>query len=125
MKLTVEETGKAVLGAMVGMDFSWLNTVTMDMTEIIKDGKEAINADILLNDAPVGTMNICMDLANMTEYFQIPELSQNYMAIPLIPSMEETIADETGAMVRRGYRGISGLYGRISGFHGNLFKDCF
>lgn len=98
MKLTVEETGKAVLGAMVEMDFSWLNTVTMDMTEIIKDGKEAINADILLNDAPVGTMNICMDLANMTEYFQIPELSQNYMAIPLIPSMEETIADETGAM---------------------------
>ena len=98
MKLTVEETGKAVLGAMVGMDFSWLNTVTMDMTEIIKDGKEAINADILLNDAPVGTMNICMDLANMTEYFQIPELSQNYMAIPLIPSMEETIADETAAM---------------------------
>ena len=98
MKLTVEETGKAVLGAMVGMDFSWLNTVTMDMTEIIKDGKQAINADILLNDAPVGTMNICMDLANMTEYFQIPELSQNYMAIPLIPSMEETIADETGAM---------------------------
>lgn len=98
MKLTVEETGKAVLGAMVGMDFSWLNTVTMDMTEIIKDGKEAINADILLNDAPVGTMNICMDLANMTEYFQIPELSQNYIAIPLIPSMEETIADETGAM---------------------------
>ena len=98
MKLTVEETGKAVLGAMVGMDFSWLNTVTMDMTEIIKDGKEAINADILLNDAPVGTMNIFMDLANMTEYFQIPELSQNYMAIPLIPSMEETIADETGAM---------------------------
>lgn len=98
MELTVEETGKAVLGAMVGMDFSWLNTVTMDMTEIIKDGKEAINADILLNDAPVGTMNICMDLANMTEYFQIPELSQNYMAIPLIPSMEETIADETGAM---------------------------
>lgn len=98
MKLTVEETGKAVLGAMVGMDFSWLNTVTMDMTEIIKDGKEAINADILLNDAPVGTMNNCMDLANMTEYFQIPELSQNYMAIPLIPSMEETIADETGAM---------------------------
>lgn len=98
MKLTVEETGKAVLGAMAGMDFSWLNTVTMDMTEIIKDGKEAINADILLNDAPVGTMNICMDLANMTEYFQIPELSQNYMAIPLIPSMEETIADETGAM---------------------------
>ena len=98
MKLTVEETGKAVLGAMLGMDFSWLNTVTMDMTEIIKDGKEAINADILLNDAPVGTMNICMDLANMTEYFQIPELSQNYMAIPLIPSMEETIADETGAM---------------------------
>ena len=98
MELTVEETGKAVLGAMVGMDFSWLDTVTMDMTEIIKDGKEAINADILLNDAPVGTMNICMDLANMTEYFQIPELSQNYMAIPLIPSMEETIADETGAM---------------------------
>lgn len=113
MKLTVEETGKAVLGAMVGMDFSWLNTVTMDMTEIIKDGKEAINADILLNDAPVGTMNICMDLANMTEYFQIPELSQNYMAIPLIPSMEETIADETGQCPKRISRHIRPIWKNI------------
>lgn len=39
-----------------------------------------------------------IDGANMKEYFQIPELSHNYMAIPMIPSMEEMIADETGAM---------------------------
>ena len=49
-------------------------------------------------------------------------LSQNYMAIPLIPSMEETIADETrGNGPKRISRHIR-LYGRISGFHGNLFK---
>lgn len=98
MTLTVEETGKAVLGAMMGIDFSWLNTIAMDMTGIVKDGREAINADILLNDTSVASMNGCIDLANMKEYFQIPELSQNYMAIPMIPSMEEMIADETGAM---------------------------
>lgn len=98
MTLTVEETGKAILGAMMGMDVSWLNSVTMDMTGIVKDGKEAVNADVLLNDSPLGTMNICMDLANMNEYFQIPELSQNYMAMPMIPSMEDVIADETGSM---------------------------
>ena len=98
MKLTVEETGKAILGAMMGMDVSWLNSVTMDMTGVVKDGKEAMNADILLNDAPLGTMNMCMDLANMNEYIQIPELSQDYMAMPMIPSMEDMIADETGNM---------------------------
>ena len=82
MKLTVEETGKAVLGAMVGMDFSWLNTVTMDMTEIIKDGKEAINADILLNDAPVGTMNICMDIAAYQAYMEEYQASmETYLKI--------------------------------------------
>lgn len=98
MKLTVEETGKAILGAMMGMDVSWLNSVTMDMTGVVKDGKEAMNADILLNDAPLGTMNMCMDLANMNEYIQIPELSQDYMAMPMIPSMEDMIVDETGNM---------------------------
>lgn len=98
MKLTVEETGKAILGAMMGMDVSWLNSVTMDMTGVVKDGKEAMNADVLLNDAPLGTMNMCMDLANMNEYIQIPELSQDYMAMPMIPSMEDMIADETGNM---------------------------
>ncbi|WP_274421643.1 hypothetical protein [Blautia sp. XA-2221] len=98
MKLTVEETGKAILGAMMGMDVSWLNSVTMDMTGVVKDGKEAMNADILLNDTPLGTMNMCMDLANMNEYIQIPELSQDYMAMPMIPSMEDMIADETGNM---------------------------
>lgn len=98
MKLTVEETGKAILGAMMGMDVSWLNSVTMDMTGVVKDGKEAMNADILLNDAPLGTMNMCMDLANMNEYIQIPELSQDYMAMLMIPSMEDMIADETGNM---------------------------
>ena len=54
-----------------------------------------------------------LDLANMTEYFQIPELSQNYMAIPLIPSMEETIADETGQCPKRISRHIRPIWKNI------------
>ena len=89
LTLTLEDSGKTLLSAASGgMDFSWLNTLTMDMTATISEGKETANAAVLLNDAPLCNMNLYMDMADLTEYLQIPELSETWMKIPLLASLE-------------------------------------
>lgn len=89
MTLKLEDSGKTLLSAMSGgMDFSWLNTLTMDVTASITEGKEVANTAVLLNDAPLCNMNVYMELADMTEYFQVPELSEAWIKIPLMASME-------------------------------------
>ena len=85
MTLKLEDGGKTLLSAASGgMDFSWLNTLTMDMTE----GKEIVNGAILLNDSPLCNMNMYMDLNELVEYLQIPELSETWMKMPLLDSLE-------------------------------------
>lgn len=91
LTLTAEDAGKSLLGMVSGMDFSWLNTITMDMDATIQDSVEAVAVDLLVNDAALCTMNMIMDMADFVEYIQIPELSQSWMSM----SMLSTTADGT------------------------------
>ena len=89
MTLKLEDGGKTLLSAASGgMDFSWLNTLTMDMTASVTEGKEIVNGAILLNDSPLCNMNMYMDLNELVEYLQIPELSETWMKMPLLDSLE-------------------------------------
>lgn len=89
MTLKLEDGGKTLLSvASGGMDFSWLNTLTMDMTAAVTEGKEIVNGAILLNDSPLCNMNMYMDLNELVEYLQIPELSETWMKMPLLDSLE-------------------------------------
>lgn len=89
MRLKLEDGGKTLLSAASGgMDFSWLNTLTMDMTAAVTEGKEIVNGAILLNDSPLCNMNMYMDLNELVEYLQIPELSETWMKMPLLDSLE-------------------------------------
>ena len=82
--LTVEDTGRALVGALMGgTDVSWLQSLTFDSNITIKDGMEAIVGGLLLNDTTLCDLNFYMDFANMAEYIQIPQLSEGYIAIPL------------------------------------------
>lgn len=90
--LTAEDAGKSLLGMMTGMDFSWLNTISMDMDVSIKDSIEAMAADLLVNDTALCTMNAMIDMSNLTEYLQIPELSPSWVILP----MTFTTVDEYG-----------------------------
>lgn len=86
MKLTLkaEDTGRAMLGALLGgMDMSWLQSVSLEMNASLKDSKEAALIKVLLNDSQICDINMFMDLMNLTEYFQIPELSEGYLSVPL------------------------------------------
>lgn len=82
--LTVEDTGRALAGALMGgTDVSWLQSITFDSDITIKDGVEAIAGGLLLNDTKLCDLNFYMDLANMVEYIQIPELSDGYISAPI------------------------------------------
>lgn len=82
--LTVEDTGRALAGALMGgTDVSWLQSITFDSDISIKDGVEAIVGGLLLNDTKLCDLNFYMDLANMVEYIQIPELSDGYISAPI------------------------------------------
>ena len=82
--LTVEDTGRALAGALMGgTDVSWFQSITFDSDITIKDGVEAIVSGLLLNDTKLCDLNFYMDLANMVEYIQIPELSDGYISAPI------------------------------------------
>ena len=82
--LTVEDTGRALVGALMGgTDVSWLQSFSFDSDVAIKDGVEAIVGGLLLNDTKLCDLNLYIDLANMAEYIQIPELSEGYIKAPI------------------------------------------
>ena len=82
--LTIEDTGRALAGALMGgTDVSWLQSISFDSDITIKDGVEAIAGGLLLNDTKLCDLNFYMDLANMVEYIQIPELSDGYISAPI------------------------------------------
>lgn len=90
MTLKVEDTGRALIGALMGgTDVSWLQSISLDSNISIKDGVEAIVSSVLLNDNKLCDFNVYMDLANMMEYIQIPELSDSYMKAPVSSDSEE------------------------------------
>ena len=82
MTLTVEDTGKVVLGSLLGQqDMTWLQDLTMDMKVSVKDGTEAINSTILLNGEKLCDLNVYEDLSEMKQYIQIPEVSDAYLSV--------------------------------------------
>lgn len=83
MTLSLDETGKSMVGMLAGMDASWMNSISFDMNGTVADGKEMVKADVLLNDSQICTMNVLMDLAEGIEYVQIPEVSESWIKASL------------------------------------------
>lgn len=88
LTLKVEDTGKAIIGSMLGQeDLTWLQDLKMDMDISVKDGIEAIDSAILLNGEKICNLNIYQDMAEMTQYIQIPEISDAYIAVKTVDGM--------------------------------------
>ena len=95
MTLKVEDTGRALVGALMGgADVSWLQSISLDSNISIRDGVEAVVSSVLLNDNKLCDFNVFVDLANVMEYIQIPELSESYIVAPVSSDSEED-SDET------------------------------
>lgn len=93
--LDVEDTGRALLGAMTGgMDFSWLQSISLDTNTSLQQGLEALTAAVLLNDSKLCDLNIYMDFAKMAEYIQIPDISEGYLVAPM-ESSDVSISDDS------------------------------
>lgn len=83
MTLTLNAAGQSIVGMMTQMDASWLKSIGLNMDVSIADSKEAVKADILLNDTGIGTMNVLLDLLKKVEYIQIPELTPSWIKADL------------------------------------------
>ena len=93
--LNVEDTGRALLGAMTGgLDFSWLQSISLDTNTSLQQGLEALTAAVLLNDSKLCDLNIYMDFAKMAEYIQIPDISEGYLVAPM-ESSDVSISDDS------------------------------
>lgn len=93
--LNVEDTGRALLGAMAGgMDFSWLQSISLDTNTSLQQGLEALTVAVLLNDSKLCDLNIYMDFAKMAEYIQIPDISEGYLIAPM-ESSDVSISDDS------------------------------
>ena len=92
--LKVEDTGRALVGALMGgTDVSWLQNIRLDSNVSIKDGVEAVVSSVLLNDSQICDFNVFVDLANLMQYIQIPELSEAYITAPISSDTEDTSAE--------------------------------
>ena len=97
--LTVEDTGRALLGALSGgSDFSWLKNISLNTDVSIKDSIEALTSSLLLNDSQLCNMNVYMDLAGLAEYIQIPEISEGYIKAPISAASDSGDSISTEAL---------------------------
>ena len=121
MTLKVEDTGRALIGALMGgTDVSWLQSISLDSNISIKDGVEAIVSSVLLNDNKLCDFNVYMDLANMMEYIQIPELSDSYMKAPVSSDSEEN-SEEAQQFLEHLYDDTFRSYFCASGFQNTFY----
>lgn len=98
--LRVEDTGRALLGVLMGgADVSWLKDVSIDSNISINDGVEAIVSSLLINGNQICDFNIFMDLANMMQYIQIPEISEAYVIAPISTDTDENNSEESQAAI--------------------------
>ena len=82
--LKLEDTGKLLLGSAAGgMDLSWLNNVSLDTSVSIQKGLEAVKMAVLLNDSRLCDLNAYVDLGNLMEYMQVPDISGGYLQISM------------------------------------------
>ena len=53
---------------------SWLNNVSLDTSVSIQKGLEAVKMAVLLNDSRLCDLNAYVDLENLMEYMQVPDI---------------------------------------------------
>lgn len=96
LKLTAGDAGKSMLGMFTGMDFAWLNNVSLNMKASVADGTEAVITDLLLNDAKICTANMLVNMKDMMEYVQIPEMAAAWLKLDMNQTLEEEGAESAG-----------------------------
>ena len=90
--VTLGDVGKQLL-ASTGIDFSWLNSATLNMGVAVDDLNATIIGEALVNGTHIASLNAIADMQNMIEYIQIPELSDAYAYISLNSALAQAGID--------------------------------
>ena len=98
LKLTAEDSAKAMLGMMAPVDISWLESagISLEAGAEDKNGVGSLTASV--NDIPIISANALMDTDTETVYLQAPELSETCLKAT-VSELAEMLGAETGASV--------------------------
>ncbi len=84
LKVTLSETGKDLIKDYVGLDLGWLNSISIDGSTNVNDGKQAISANLKLSDKTILSADLIADMAASKMYMAITNLSNKYVELPLV-----------------------------------------
>lgn len=87
MILTIDDAGRSILGFMVPVDISWLKELKLSTNVSMAEGAQFMDAELLLNDTKLCTLEYYFDLANMVIYIKIPELREGYLKVDYAAAM--------------------------------------
>lgn len=94
--LKAEDAGRSILAMFAGeTDLTWFDTLSMDMDVSVADGQEIVNTDVLLNNALICSLDLLVDMAEGTEYMQIPEISPGILKVSLTEEADGEYPAET------------------------------
>ncbi|MBR2527630.1 MAG: hypothetical protein IKE58_04045 [Blautia sp.] len=79
LTLTVEQPAKDLLSMIFPLDLSWLKDITFDAKASIKDHKTVSLAQGLVNDTPVISMNVMMDMESLDYFTAVPTLTDGVL----------------------------------------------
>ena len=81
--LRVEDAGRSMLGMLSSTDLSWLKDIMLTMNVEVKDGVEAVDADLLLNGEYLTKLSMFIDFMTFEEYFAFPDFSDSYLKVSM------------------------------------------
>ena len=98
LSATLEDAGKALIGMFAPIDLSWLNSLDLAAGVSIQDGKEAELMTLYVNDKPIITFDVQMDLETMDMLMAAPDLSPLYIKANYMDILQ-TSAESGGSSI--------------------------
>lgn len=92
--LTLDDAGRAILGFVAPVDFSWFNDLRLSADVSMEDSAQFMTAGLYMNDTKLATLEYFFDMANMEIYMKIPELRDGYIKV----DYEEVMKQQQAAL---------------------------
>lgn len=95
MTLNIGEAATQSLNALAGMDFSWLQSIGLNMDASVAGDVESTGIELALNGTTIATLVEYLDFADQVIYAQIPEMFEGAMLVPMTTADMMTSEDGT------------------------------
>ena len=119
IKVTLDESGKAILGMLMPVDVSWLQDASITGNVGFSADNLTENLDVNVNGTKICTVEYAMDTANSEIYMRIPELSESYIKVNMVEMTQEAV-EEADQNMDSSFSASMDIADAMSGYFGAL-----